>query len=374
MTEKQKITLTKEPEKEQSKRGRKAGSVPFPRDPLKKVLTIPEAIWTQNAGNPFSILDLAPAVNQSPTSSSFVRQLASCYRYGLTEGSPTTKVISLTPLGRSIVAPTVDDDVNASLRKALTHPESFNKFYSTFNEKPIPRKEILKNTLVNPPESGGFGIPREDVEEFIKIVMQNITDYGLAQDIQEKTYLRLDKLSAEQVTKPITGVETEGEEGTVGMEEKLLAEVSQEVKPRVFISHSKNMKILDQIKQMLNFGEFEYEVAVERETTAIPIPEKIFGLMRKCNCAVINVSADKQEKHDDDSYGVNQNVLVEIGAAFLQYNKKVILLVDKRVKLPSNLQGLYTCYYEGDELSWEIGMKLQKALTEFRSAKASPDT
>ena len=62
------------------------------------------------------------------------------------------------------------------------------------------------------------------------------------------------------------------------------------------------------------------------------------------------------------------NVLIEIGAAFLLYNKRIILLVDKRVQLPSNLQGLAVSYYEGDELSWETGMKLQKALTEFRTS------
>jgi predicted nucleotide-binding protein len=93
--------------------------------------------------------------------------------------------------------------------------------------------------------------------------------------------------------------------------------------------------------------------------------------MRKCNCAVINVSADEQEKQEEKGYRINQNVLIEIGAAFLQYDKRVILLVDKRVQLPSNLQGLNALYYEGDELSWEIGMRLQKALTEFRSGVLS---
>lgn len=36
-----------------------------------------------------------------------------------------------------------------------------------------------------------------------------------------------------------------------------------------------------------------------------------------------------------------------------------------RIKL-SILQGLYRCDYEGDELSWDTAMKLQKALKEFR--------
>ena len=126
------------------------------------------------------------------------------------------------------------------------------------------------------------------------------------------------------------------------------------------------MKILTQIKSNLEFGGFSYKVAIETETTAIPIPEKIFGMMRDCNCAIVNVSADEQERREDGSYGINANVLVEIGAAFLAYNQRVILLVDKRLTLPSNLQGLYRCEYTGDELDSSAVTRLQKGLLQFR--------
>lgn len=88
--------------------------------------------------------------------------------------------------------------------------------------------------------------------------------------------------------------------------------------------------------------------------------------MRRCNCAIINISADEQEKLPEGSYKINENVLIEIGASFLMYNQKVILLVDKRMELPSNLQGLYRCEYEGNELTWDTGLKLTKALQDFR--------
>ena len=90
---------------------------------------------------------------------------------------------------------------------------------------------------------------------------------------------------------------------------------------RVFISHSKNKTIVKQIKEMLDFGKFEYEVAEERETLAIPISEKVFGLMEKCNCAIINLSADEEKKQKDSTYTINENVLTEIGAAYLHYKR-----------------------------------------------------
>lgn len=90
--------------------------------------------------------------------------------------------------------------------------------------------------------------------------------------------------------------------------------------------------------------------------------------MKKCNCAIIIVSADEEMKQEEGSYRINENVLIEIGGAFIHYDKRVILLVDTRLTLPSNLQGLYRCDYEGDELSWTVGMKLQEALTNFRKS------
>jgi hypothetical protein len=138
-------------------------------------------------------------------------------------------------------------------------------------------------------------------------------------------------------------------------------------KPRVFISHSKNMEIVEQIKTMLELADLEYEVAEEEETTAIPVPDKVLTAMRRCNAAVICVTADEQEKDEDSQQSINENVLIEIGAAFVLYDKKVVLVWDKRLKIPSNLQGLYRCEFEGNELSWATGMKLMKAVSKFKA-------
>lgn len=135
---------------------------------------------------------------------------------------------------------------------------------------------------------------------------------------------------------------------------------------RIFISHGKNMEIVEQIKTLIELANLDYEVVVETETSAIPIPEKVFGAMRRCNSAVICVSADENDKKENGSYGINQNVLIEIGSAFVLYDKKVILVWDKRIDIPSNLQGLYRCEYTGDELSWGTGIKLMKALNGFK--------
>ncbi|MFD1953186.1 TIR domain-containing protein [Paenibacillus thailandensis] len=150
-----------------------------------------------------------------------------------------------------------------------------------------------------------------------------------------------------------------------------MTEMNPALPAKIFISHSKNMEMVEQIKTMLELAELDYEVAVEEETSAIPVPEKVFNAMRRCNAAVICVTADENEKRGNGSYGINQNVLIEIGSAFVLYDKKVILVWDKRLPVPSNLQGLYRCEFSGDELSWSTGMKLMKALSNFRHKTAN---
>ena len=63
---------------------------------------------------------------------------------------------------------------------------------------------------------------------------------------------------------------------------------------------------------------------------------------------------------------INPNVLIEIGAAMALYDKNFVLLVQKGVQLPSNLQGLYRCEYEGEMLDYQSTMKLLKTFNEFK--------
>lgn len=160
------------------------------------------------------------------------------------------------------------------------------------------------------------------------------------------------------------------EEGDGADEEQPAAETPDEtpVTPpaeplRVFIAHGKNMEIVEQVQTMLALADIEDEVAEEEETTAIPVPEKVFEAMRRCRAGIIVVSVDEGQ---DDNLTINENVLIEIGAAFVLYERRVVLVWDKRLPVPSNLQGLYRCEFEGDELSWSAGMKLMKAIQQFK--------
>jgi predicted nucleotide-binding protein len=152
------------------------------------------------------------------------------------------------------------------------------------------------------------------------------------------------------------------------------APVAGNDKVKVFISHGKNAGVVDQIQTMLSLAGFECEIAEKEETAAIPVPEKVFTAMRRCHAGIIAVTVEEGKKDIGGNYAVNDNVLIEIGAAFVLYDKRVVLLWDKRIPVPSNLQGLYRCEFEGGELSWTAGMKLMKAIQGFKPPTQVPAT
>jgi hypothetical protein len=137
---------------------------------------------------------------------------------------------------------------------------------------------------------------------------------------------------------------------------------------RVFISHGKNTKIVGQLKELLQYGDFEPVVTVERETTSKPVPEKVLDDMRSCGAGIIHVGAERRLKDEDGNEHtiLNQNVLIEIGAAMALYQRRFILLVEQGATLPSNLQGLYEVRYEGKELGGDATIKLLKAFNTFK--------
>ncbi len=105
--------------------------------------------------------------------------------------------------------------------------------------------------------------------------------------------------------------------------------------------------LVDTIKKLLEYGELTAVVAVESQTVAKPVPEKVMDDMRGCGAAIIHVDADQVVVDGSglEHVFLNPNVLIEVGAAMAFYGRRFVLLVREGVKLPSNLQGLYEVRY-----------------------------
>jgi hypothetical protein len=135
------------------------------------------------------------------------------------------------------------------------------------------------------------------------------------------------------------------------------------LKPRVFISNS-STKVTSQVKDMLDFLQYDYVIG-DKEEASVPISDSKFGLMKECDCAIINIAAAEQERRYSGLYILNPNIISEINAAYLKYNTQIVLLVERKIELPPNLKGVKRIEYDSDDLSFSAAMSLQKILSNF---------
>ncbi len=366
MTKKQVATPqeTLNPEVAQSKRAYISQSE-IPRLSLSEAIRLGQSLYDDFAGKPAMPHQLAMSVDISPTSSGWQDLCGASIAYGITVGGKNAQNISLTDLGRRVVAPIVEnDDLLAKVECAL-RPEIARQFFERYNHAKFPQDKIARNVLAD------MGVPPDRLDNVLEIIKRNGEFVGIILQTKTGPFVALDaaqgqtkeaipvtkELQVESETEPTTGTTT--------------PQIDTPIIPsnqRVFITHGKNKEIVTQLKDLLSFGKFVPIVAEEHETTSKPVPDKVLEDMKSCFAGVIHVESEDEllDKAGAIHHKINENVLIEIGASMALYGRNFILLVHEGIHLPSNLQGLYLCYYEGDKLNYEATMKLLKAFTTFK--------
>ncbi len=342
---------------------------PFPRFTLEEALIIASAIQEKNAAKPMKRLLLADAINRKPTSTDFRDLLSASFKYGLTNGTEKADYISLTGLGVKITRPKAPEQEAQAKQEAVLSSELFKKILDHFKDGKFPSGQFFENTLEQE-----FQVPREFTKECISVLEKNGKFAGIIRQISGSPMVMFDTSSIiepDDLEKEFSNEENVNDENNNPVDASLVD--LQTVQPRiannkVFISHGKNASIVSQLKEILKFGKLDPVVAEERETTSIPVPEKVFDEMRSCYAGIIHIEGEEKllDAGGKEQILLNQNVLIEIGAAMALYGNNIILLVQKGTSLPSNLQGLYKCEYEGEKLDYESTMKLLKAFNEFK--------
>jgi predicted nucleotide-binding protein len=345
----------------------------FPQTTLQQAQKIASALVDNYAGKDASPPDVALAIGVSPTSSAWPQIAGSSIAYGLTEGGVNANTIKLTALGRRLVAPEEEGEDIAARREAIMHPRVLREFFERYRRAKFPNDTIANNVLKT------MGLPTDRAQTALDIVKANGSYAGIIRETPTGPFVNLDSpaVPAPAATPDLPDDAAPDTERTRGSEDLAMQDKQAALSTalpadaksnRVFITHGKQKAIITQIKELLSFGHFEPVVSVERESTAIPVPEKVFEDMRSCSAGVIHVGAEGKylDRDGNERTKINDNVLIEIGAAMALYGKKVILLVEVGVTLPSNLQGLYRCEFSGDRLDYDATMKLLKTFTQFR--------
>jgi hypothetical protein len=371
------MATKKKSEPEPEERGRKyVSQTDVPAYSLGQALRVAQSIADNYGKSPTKPLRVAQAMAMAPQSSTFRMLCGASIAYGLTDGGYNSENIALTPLGRRIVAPMKEGDDTAAKREALLRPRIIRDFLTRYNGSKLPNDSIARNVLEE------LAVPADRTADVFALITDGARSLGLLREVKNQVYVDLDSTPLPEAAAPAAAPELPdggsagrasggaGEDARTPRDGSPAVEEPPKIRKtgRVFITHGKNKDIVEQLKDLLTFGGFTPIVAIEQESVSKPVPDKVMDDMRSCDAAIIHVGTEVRLLDPDgkERKMLNQNVLIEIGAAMALYDRKFILLVEKGVTLPSNLLGLYEVRYEGEKLDYESTMKLLKAFNDFR--------
>jgi predicted nucleotide-binding protein len=369
-----------------------------PNASLADALRIPKAIDENFGGKPTAPLQVALALKVDPGGSQLRVLSGASIAFGLIEGGAQAQTISLTILARSILRPTSEEQDVASRREAVLRPRVFREFLERYDNHAFPRADIAVNVLEE------LGVPREKCVEVLERLQESANAAGFLHIGKDKTYVFLGDIGKSSIAQteqpdipdsvqqqekddsaklgtatssgemvptalpnlaPLTSQKSDASHNAT-----MVAAVADDARRRkVFVTHGKDKTFVDPIKRMLEYGELEPVVSVERTSVSKPVPDKVMDDMRLSGAAIIHVDAERRFRDDDGNEHVviNPNVLIEIGAAMAFYGRRFVLLVRDGVKLPSNLQGLFEVRYKGDTLDADATMQLLEAMREMKT-------
>jgi len=345
----------------------------IPSFSLERAIRVPEAIGDNYGFKPSTPLQVAKALEVQPTSSGFKMLTGAAIAYGLTTGGYNADSISITSLGMRIVRPTTEGDDLSAKREALLRPRVIREFLKKYDGAPIPKETIAQNVLTE------IGVPQDRTGEVLKLILDGANGVGFLQEIKDRKYVELNNAvmpQSEETNEEHADEESKSSKIAAGFK----PEMSDNRQPssfgkgidgrarKVFITHGKNRALIEPIKKLLSFGELEAVVSVQTQTVSKSVPGKVMEDMRSCGAAIIHVEDERHlvDKEGNEHIVLNDNVLIEIGAAMALFGERFILVVKEGVKLPSNLQGLLILSYKGETLDMEETVKLLEAINDMK--------
>lgn len=352
----------------------------IPAYELDEALLVAKALLQEYGGHPSTPLDVAAAMDLTPTSGKFRMLCGTSIAYGLTTGGYNAAQITVTDLARQIIEPQEEDADLAGKREAIMKPRILREFLSKYSGSPLPREDIGLNVLKS------LNVPADRTKQVLDMILKSAESVGFLQTIKDRKYVNLggirppvstvktttenlDNNPPENELKELVKTIQEPEAAAVAHESRRPAAHNETRMRRVFITHGKNTSFIEPIKELLGFGELIPVVSIHKESVAQPVPDKVMNDMRGCGAAIIHVDGEMKllDAEAKEHTVINSNVLIEIGAAMALYGRRFILLVRDGVKLPSNLQGLYEVRYQGEALDGAVTIRLLKAINEMKA-------
>ena len=116
---------------------------------------------------------------------------------------------------------------------------------------------------------------------------------------------------------------------------------------RVLVSHYQTSSVLKHVTNALELADLQYET-IDRAERAM---DKTLAAMKRCDVAVIVIADGTPD----------ELLLVQIGAALVHYDKKLLLLVKQGVSLPAGIE-ITSIIEIASEFTWSAGLELVRSL------------
>ena len=344
----------------------------FPKFNLERAVAVSKEIQDSNAGKPMKRLLLADAMGISPSSSAFKALLSCSLQYGLTNGTEKADSITLTELGRSIVAPLNDHERQTALRKAAVSPELFSRILGHYDGGRWPSADFLKNALQRE-----FDVDLVVADECISILTENGKYAGFLKEISGKAHIMLDVPSAS--VRPDEDTDSGGppvEEIEIPLDTPTRQETHEPPKPKqdhIFIAHGKNKRPLEQLKKVLDKFKISYKIAEEEPNQGRPISNKVRETISTCHSAILIFTADEElrDLEGNPVYRPSENVVHELGACSLQFGQRIVIFKEDSIQLPTNVRDIGYISFEKDHLDSKASELIQE-LIGFGILKITP--
>lgn len=352
----------------QPKSRKKISQADIPSISLEKALRVPRTLAESYGSDPTRPIDVAAAVNMTPSSGPFRAMCGAAVGYGLTDGGPNAPLISLQPLGRRAVMPTEVGDDRRALREAALKPTIAQTFYAKYDGSPLPPKNIAQNVLVT------LGVPAERTSAVFDLLIENAGFVGFLKKIKDKDYidtgspLGIDEAGVvmeDDIEDDLR--EPEEDRPTEADVQRPDGESKQVPKNAIFLGHGSNRKPMEQLVKILNEYGIPHKQAVEEANRARPIPQKVADVMRECGAAILVFTADKEyfDKDGNSVWRPSENVSHELGAASVLYGDRIVIFKERGIELPSNFSSVGYIEFDKDKLG-EKGIELFRELVSMK--------
>lgn len=335
----------------------------IPIFPLLGALRIAQALWENFAGKGAAPHQVAMAIDMSPTSGTWRNLCGASIAYGLTEGGYNANEITLTDLGRRVVAPVEEGDDGAARVEAILQPRLLRDFFQKYDRAKFPRSDIAQNVLVS------MGLPKERAERAFEILAENGRFVGIIQETKTGPFVAL---STPTISVPprVSGLSDEDgvrEDAIINddLVESERAEVRQNTSSlsppaasskQLFVAHGKKLKPLEDLKKILGEFKIPYKVAIDEPNKGRPISAKVAELMNECSAGIFVFTKDEKffvEGKDghEEIWRPSENAVYELGAASILWDRKIIIVREDGVNFPSDFSDLGYITFKDGEIS-----------------------